>query len=76
MWSLWDLIVLGVIPGTSIKITFELWLYTTGGLLWLGSMLWLTRNLLWRFLARRLVNRLTVQIARQQTLAVQLQLLK
>ena len=73
---MWDLIVLGDIPGTSVKITFLLWLYTVGGLLWFGSMVWLTRTLVWQMLGRRLMKRLLLKIAREQTLSVQLQLFK
>jgi hypothetical protein len=73
---MWDLIVLGDIPGTSVKITFLLWLYTVGGLLWFGSMVWLTRTLVWQMLGRRLMKRLLLKIAREQTLTVQLQLFK
>jgi hypothetical protein len=80
---MWDFIVLGDIPGTSIKITFVSWLYAVSALLWLLSMAWLFRQhtlLSWKIrwhlqlapLLRWHVLRLGV--GRQKTLAVQLQL--
>ena len=40
MEKFWDIVVLGNIPGTSIQVSFENWLYAAGTLVCLSALVW------------------------------------
>jgi len=41
---MWEFIVLGNIPGTSVQVTFETWLYIVGVAVWLAVVVWCMRQ--------------------------------
>jgi hypothetical protein len=63
-----DFIVLGIIPGTSIQITFNFWMYIGISLLTVQGMraLWRRRYAIRAYIAAVLISRI---IARYQILA-------
>jgi len=63
-----DFIVLGIIPGTSIQITFNYWLYAAISLLALSLLkaVWRRRSSIREYIVALLISRV---IARYQVLA-------
>jgi hypothetical protein len=81
---MWDFIVLGNIPGTSIYVTFVTWLYIVGIIAWAAILIWCVskRTLFasWRIaliIGQEIKdngNSLGIVVGRHNTLPVQLQL--
>jgi uncharacterized membrane protein YuzA (DUF378 family) len=47
MWGLWEFIVSGRLPGTSVQVSFEHWLYIIAGLAAVVSLPMLVRARFW-----------------------------
>lgn len=67
---MWDLIVLGDIPGTGVHVTFENWLYTVSAILWLAAITWCLHNRV------RIVTWWAARVLRRENSSGQLLLIK